>query len=190
MGDKRVLLGKANDGSSDIYGLWVSKTGTSVINTSTHVLADPEDMLFNSSATEIAGNVLASGSLTITFSGSNLTTNSGDVYFIGNSGSHTTFDYVPLMLFCRVSGNNVFPLNTSHGWVNLTEHGPLFEPRISTANGHQSDAYAIINKNKFVLHASRHIQTGQFGGGTIRGMANGDHDFHWAALAMGEATVE
>ena len=175
----RVQLGKRG---SD-YGLWVSKTGANVLT------CDPEDMLFNSSATEIAGNVLASGSLTITFSGSNLTTNSGDVYFIGNSGSHTTFDYVPLMLFCRVSSNDVFPLNTSHGWLNIIQHGDPLEPRLSTSDGYQSDAYAIIDKNKFVLHALRHIQTG-INANTVRGMANGDHDFHWAALAVGEAAVE
>jgi len=187
----RVVLGKAKitSGGSDIYGLWISKPGTDVINTSNSVLADPEDMLFNSNATEMAGNVLASGSSTITFSGTNTTTNSGDIYFIGNAGSHTTFDYVPLMLFCRVSGNDVFPLNTSHGWVNFNEHGSGFEPRISTAYGHQSDAYAIINKNKFVLYASRWYRQG-INAGTINGMANGDHDFYWAALAVGEATVE
>ena len=49
----RVILGKANDGSSDIYGLWVSKPAISggfngnVINGS-GVLCDQEDMLFDS----------------------------------------------------------------------------------------------------------------------------------------------
>ena len=35
----RIVLGKGKttSGGSDLYGLWVSKTGTSVINTSTHV---------------------------------------------------------------------------------------------------------------------------------------------------------
>ena len=47
MGDKRVLLGKANDGSSDIYGMWVSKNDIPVINGS-GVLANVEDMLFDS----------------------------------------------------------------------------------------------------------------------------------------------
>ena len=50
---KRVLLGKANDGSSDVYGLWISKPAISggfdgnVINGS-GVLCDQEDMLFDS----------------------------------------------------------------------------------------------------------------------------------------------
>ena len=44
---KRVLLGKANDGSSNIYGLFVSKPGVEIINGS-GVLCDQEDMLFDS----------------------------------------------------------------------------------------------------------------------------------------------
>ena len=44
---KRVILGKANDGSSDIYGLFVSKPGVEIINGS-GVLCDQEDMLFDS----------------------------------------------------------------------------------------------------------------------------------------------
>ena len=43
----RVVLGKANDGSSDIYGLFVSKPGVDIINGS-GVLCDQEDMLFDS----------------------------------------------------------------------------------------------------------------------------------------------
>ena len=44
---KRVILGKANDGSSNIYGLFVSKPGVEIINGS-GVLCDQEDMLFDS----------------------------------------------------------------------------------------------------------------------------------------------
>ena len=44
---KRVLLGKANDGCSNIYGLFVSKPGVEIINGS-GVLCDQEDMLFDS----------------------------------------------------------------------------------------------------------------------------------------------
>ena len=47
MGDKRVLLGKANDGSSDIYGMWVSKAGVPVVNGS-GVLCNVEKMMFDS----------------------------------------------------------------------------------------------------------------------------------------------
>ena len=49
----RIVLGKANDGSSDVYGLWLSKPAISggfdgnVINGS-GVLCDDEDMLFDS----------------------------------------------------------------------------------------------------------------------------------------------
>ena len=49
----RVVLGKANDGSSDVYGLWISKPAISggfdgnVINGS-GVLCNDEDMLFDS----------------------------------------------------------------------------------------------------------------------------------------------
>ena len=44
---KRVILGKANDGSSDIYGLFVSKPDVEIVNGS-GVLCDQEDMLFDS----------------------------------------------------------------------------------------------------------------------------------------------
>ena len=43
----RIALGKANDGSSDIYGLWISKPGVAIVNGS-GVLCDQEDMLFDS----------------------------------------------------------------------------------------------------------------------------------------------
>ena len=49
----RIVLGKANDGSSDVYGLWISKPAISggfdgnVINGS-GVLCNDEDMLFDS----------------------------------------------------------------------------------------------------------------------------------------------
>ena len=43
----RIVLGKANDGSSDVYGLWLSKPGGNVINGS-GVLCNDEDMLFDS----------------------------------------------------------------------------------------------------------------------------------------------
>ena len=43
----RIVLGKANDGSSDVYGLWLSKPGVNVVNGS-GVLCNDEDMLFDS----------------------------------------------------------------------------------------------------------------------------------------------
>ena len=43
----RIVLGKANDGSSDVYGLWLSKPGVNVVNGS-GVLCDEEDMLIDS----------------------------------------------------------------------------------------------------------------------------------------------
>ena len=48
MGDKRVLLGKANDGSSDIYGMWVSKVGVPVIDPTSGELCNVEKMMFDS----------------------------------------------------------------------------------------------------------------------------------------------
>ena len=44
---KRLLVGKANDGSSDIYGLWVSKPTVDIVDGS-NVLCDQEDMMFDS----------------------------------------------------------------------------------------------------------------------------------------------
>lgn len=43
----RLVVGKANDGSNDIYGLWVSKPGVNVINGS-GVLTDSRNLLFDS----------------------------------------------------------------------------------------------------------------------------------------------
>jgi hypothetical protein len=43
----RIALGKVNDGSSDIYGLFVSKPTVPVINGS-GILCDQEDLLFDS----------------------------------------------------------------------------------------------------------------------------------------------
>ena len=57
----RLCLGKANNGSSDVYGLWVSKPGVNVINGS-GVLAASEDLLFDSR--NPFGQVLKSGVVT------------------------------------------------------------------------------------------------------------------------------
>ena len=99
---KRVIVGRAGDGSE--YGLYVSKSGTDVIDGSDD-LAAPEDLLFDSRRKETGGNVLASGTVSLTYSGSNLTAESSNTSF------PVTYDYVPLMLFSRVSGNNVYTFN-------------------------------------------------------------------------------
>lgn len=59
---KRLVIGKANNGTSDIYGLWVSKPGVNVINGS-GVLAASEDLLFDSRNSY--GQVLKSGVVTV-----------------------------------------------------------------------------------------------------------------------------
>lgn len=58
----RLVVGKANDGTSDVYGLWVSKPGVNVINSGTGVLAASEDLLFDSR--NVYGQVLKSGTET------------------------------------------------------------------------------------------------------------------------------
>ena len=58
----RLVVGKANDGTSDVYGLWVSKPGVNVINGS-GVLAASEDLLFDSR--NPYGQVLKSGVVTV-----------------------------------------------------------------------------------------------------------------------------
>mgnify|MGYP003629090148 FL=1 len=143
---KRVILGKAGDGSE--YGLFVSKSGTDVIDGSDDI-ADPQNLLFDSRRAETGGNILASGTVNIAFSGSDLTTQSSDTYFIGNASSHTTFDYVPLMLFSRVSGNNVFTFNTFQSTSNTITH-PTQQELISIHIGWQNDIYGVINKNKYL----------------------------------------
>ena len=59
----RLCLGKANNGTSDVYGLWVSKPGVNVINGS-GVLAASEDLLFDSR--NPFGQVLKSGVVSCT----------------------------------------------------------------------------------------------------------------------------
>ncbi|MGB1843056.1 MAG: hypothetical protein ACPHIB_02760 [Thalassobaculaceae bacterium] len=58
----RLVIGKANNGTSDVYGLWVSKPGVNVINGS-GVLAASEDLLFDSR--NPFGQVLKSGIVTV-----------------------------------------------------------------------------------------------------------------------------
>ena len=178
---KRVILGKAGDGSE--YGLFVSKSGTDVIDGSDDI-ADPQNLLFDSRRAETGGNILASGTVNIAFSGSDLTTQSSDTYFIGNASSHTTFDYVPLMLFSRVSGNNVFTFNTFQSTSNTITH-PTQQELISIHIGWQNDIYGVINKNKFVLKSRRFVNSAN----QFQGLANGTHTFVWVALAVGEASL-
>ena len=70
---KRVLVGKANDGSSDIYGLWVSKPTVDVIDGSDE-LCKQEDMMFDSRKGK-HGVILGSG--TGTGSGQTVTVPAG-----------------------------------------------------------------------------------------------------------------
>ena len=177
---KRVIVGRAGDGSE--YGLFVSKSGTDVIDGSDDLTA-PQNLLFDSRRKESGGNVLASGTVSLTYSGSSLTTESSDTYFIGNAGSHTTFDYVPLMLFSRVSGNNVYTFNTFHTFFTTVFNTNDFE-LMGTCQGWENDVYAVINKNKFVLKSRRFIH-----GGTTYGLINNTYTFVWAALAVGEASL-
>ena len=58
----RLVVGKANNGTSDVYGLWVSKPGVNVINGS-GVLASAEDLLFDSR--NPFGQVLSSGAIVV-----------------------------------------------------------------------------------------------------------------------------
>ena len=51
---KRVILGKAGDGSE--YGLFVSKSGTDVIDGNDDI-ASPQNLLFDSRRAETGGNV-------------------------------------------------------------------------------------------------------------------------------------
>ena len=93
---KRVLLGKARytSGSSDTYGLWVSKptievyTTVTVSGTDYTVLCDREDMLFDTGLDY--GQVIAKGSLSSTTNIS-VTTRSGvDPYVIAKGYTGTT----------------------------------------------------------------------------------------------------
>ena len=58
----RLVVGKANDGTSDVYGLWVSKPGVDVINGS-GVLTSTRNLLFDSR--NAYGQVLASGAVSV-----------------------------------------------------------------------------------------------------------------------------
>mgnify|MGYP001202067351 FL=1 len=177
---KRVILGRAGDGSE--YGLFVSKAGTDVIDGNDDIAAS-NNLLFDSRRAETGGNVLASGTASFTFSGTNTTATSADTYFIGNSSSHTTFDYVPLMLFARVQGNNVYSFNSFHTFFTSVSN-PNIEGDPAASQGFEQDVYAVINKNKFVLKARRFIY-----GGSTYGLTNGTYTYNWVALAVGEAST-
>jgi len=179
---KRVIVGRAGDGSE--YGLYVSKSGTDVIDGSDD-LAAPEDLLFDSRRKETGGNVLASGTVSLAYSGTQLTADSADTYFIGNVSSHTTFDYVPLMLLSRVSGNTVYTFNSFHQTSNSQAFIEGNDEYIGSFAGWENDIYAVINKNKFVLKSRRYINDLN----QVQGLANGTHTFVWAALAVGEASL-
>jgi len=58
----RLVVGKANDGTTDVYGMWVSKPGVNVINGS-GVLADTRNLIFDSR--NPYGQVLKSGAATV-----------------------------------------------------------------------------------------------------------------------------
>jgi len=182
----RIVLGKGKttSGGSDLYGLWISKTGTSVINTSTHVLADPEDMLFDSRRAEIVSQPLTSGTGSVTFTSSGATminTDSGDISY------GTTYDYVPILIYTFVdSGNNrVYPMYYENSWTNTITSFIGFEPVISVSSGYFRQSAANVYTDKFKVFASRYIRENA----TIDGFTTGTHTFFWAIFPVGEASL-
>ena len=181
----RLVLGKANDGSSDIYGLWMSKPGVNIVNGS-GVLCDQEDMLFDSRRAEIVSQPLASGTGSVTFSGTSshsnyLNTNSGDISY------GTTYDYKPILMYTFVdSGNNrVYPMYYENSWTNTITTTPEAEPVISISSGYFHQSYAYIYADKYKIFARRYIRQN----GTIDGFTTGTHTFYWAIFPVGEASV-
>jgi len=187
----RVVLGKGKttSGGSDIYGLWVSKPGTDVINTSNSVLADPEDMLFDSRRAEMVSQPLASGTSTVTFSGTSSAWNYINTY-TGFINYGTTYDYRPILMYTFVdSGNDrVYPMYYENSWANTITWMPggFGEPVFSNSNGFYGQSNANIYTDKFKLFASRYIRQN----GTIDGFSTGTHTFYWAIFPVGEAVVE
>ena len=118
----RVILG--NKGSD--YGLWVSKTGENVATTA------KQNMLFDSTVAETGGMVLKTGSTSVTFASGNPNTSSGYVFY-NLDGSNGALNYIPMILFNRVDGNNVYPFNTSHAWNQSKDHptNPAADPGTS-----------------------------------------------------------
>jgi len=182
----RVVLGKAKttSGGSDEFGLWVSKLGTDVINTSNSVLADPEDMLFDSRRAEIVSQPLASGTSSVTFTSSGATMINTDSGFI-NYG--TTYDYRPILMYTFVdSGNDrVYPMYYENSWTNTITWNSGGEPVFSVSSGYFGQSNANIYTDKFKLFASRYIRQN----GTIDGFTTGTHTFYWAIFPVGEASV-
>ena len=188
MANKRVILGEAKRtaGGSSEYGLWVSKPGVDVINTSNQVLTGTENMLFDSGRVETGGMVLKQGSTTIAFSGTSSTADSADVYY-NLDGSNGSLGYIPTIMFNRKSGNNLYPFNTFHKW----ETGDIDPPSgysaydSSSSNGYRTDVIAFIEDDKFKLRATRFIRSN----GTIDGLQNGTHTFYYAVLGIGAASA-
>ena len=172
----RVLLGKRG---SD-YGLWVSKAGTDVTSTGL------ENMLFASNVLESGGTVLKLGSTTVAFSGTNATASSSDVYY-NLDGSNGSLGFIPIVMFNRKTGNNLYPFNTMHSWdtgqIDPPSGYAAYDPSFS--KGYQSDTLTNIYANKFNLTCTRFIRADS----TVDGLANGTHTFFYAVLGVGEAST-
>ena len=179
---KRLLYGKRG---SD-YGLWVSKSGADVTASGTGT----EDMLFDSTAAETGGMILKTGSLTLAFSSGQPNATSSYVYY-NLDGSNGALEFIPMILFSRVDGNKVYPFNTQHQWNNETPHpsNPASDP--GTSQGVMWDSYADIYNDKFRVHASRWMQSGNYSAiqPSYFDTAN-NITFQYAVLAIGGATAE
>ncbi len=172
----RVLLG--NRGSE--YGLWISKSTANVLT------CNPEDMLIDANRAEIVSQPLASGTGTVTFSGTSshsnyLNTNSGDISY------GATYGYRPILMYTFVdSGNDrVYPMYYENFWTNTITQFIGFEPVFSVSSGYFSQSNANVYTDKFKLFASRYIRQN----GTIDGFTTGTHTFFWAIFPVGEASL-
>jgi hypothetical protein len=180
--DERVILGKKG---SD-YGLWVTKTGVSFTDNPT-----TKDLLFDSNVAETGGLVLKTGTTTFAFSGNQPNTSSSFVYY-NLDGSNGSLGYIPMILFARVDGNNVYPFNTQHQWNMEIPHpsNPAADP--GTSNGVMWDNYAQIYDDKFKIFATRWMQAGM-SSPTVQPSYFNTTDaitIQYAVLAIGGATAE
>ena len=175
----RVLFGKRG---SD-YGLFVTKPGANVIS------CDPEDMLFDSRRKEIVSNPLTSGTGTVTFTnssgGSYLNTDTGFVNF------GTTYDFIPILIFCFVDSNTniVYPMYHELAWSQNVTTNPAGEPVVSTSQGYIYQSYAQIYTDKFKLYVKRWWSRAANGSVSLAGFSTGTHTYYWAIFPVGEAST-
>ena len=139
-GDTRVVLGKGIVGSTEKFGLWVSKQGVPVINETSGVIAAEEDLIFDSTKAE-GGMILASGSVSLPYS--SLPAVSSWISF------PSTYSFEPVVLVSRDAGSNAFrPMPESEYQSSASGSKSAFYFRFTLS----FRVFVEVQKSRFRIH--------------------------------------